>query len=188
MDSADIIWKTCRVLANTTRLQILRRLFRGAELCVSDVAAIEGVSDTVASQHLRLLYDYGFLQPERKSKWVFYRFKEPCAGTPAGKICNSLRKKLCSGSTSHEALVTTFTALTHPRRVDIAQKLLQNPASFDDLVRSCSISPQSLYRHADKLIRRKFIFVENGCYRISPAKNSLHKSLLSFCDYYSHTS
>lgn len=68
MSNSDILWKTCRVLANETRLGILRRLMRDAELCVSDVATLENLSEVVASQHLRMLHEYGFLQLRRDGK------------------------------------------------------------------------------------------------------------------------
>jgi DNA-binding transcriptional ArsR family regulator len=188
MKTADMIWKTCRILANETRLKILCRLLHGAELCVSDIADTEKISRVVASQNLRLLYETGFLKPNRKSKWVFYRAEVPDPGTLAEKLYFPLKKELFRGPSNLTVLLKTTTALTHPRRVDLIQKLLRGPASFEELIPACDISGMALHRHLEKLVRRNFIVLKNDRYRIVHTTAGLHGALLALCKEGIHTS
>jgi len=187
MADTVMIWKTCRILANETRLKVLCRLLHGAELCVSDIAATGKISRVVASQNLRLLHETGFLQPKRKSKWVFYRAEVPDTGTLAEKLYFPLKKELFSGVGHQAKLLQTTTALTHPRRVDIIHKLLLRPASFEELIQTCDISSMALHRHLDKLIRRNFIVLKNDRYQIIHTTAGLHGALLALCKEGPHT-
>ena len=88
------LWKTCRILANKTRLSLLRHLMKGGERCVSDLAIQGSLSEVVASQHLRMLHEHGFLQLTRESKWVFYRAEVNPAQPFAKELFSPLKKQL----------------------------------------------------------------------------------------------
>ena len=182
MNRNVVLWKTCRVLANKTRLRILRRLMRGAELCVLDVAKAETLSEVVASQHLRLLYEHGFLQLERKSKWVFYRSEAPMEDSYAEYFFKIIRKKLLFGKDQSNELIHLFTAFTHPRRIEIAKVLLVENHTFNELIFRCDISGQALYRHLNKLMERGFIVEKNKTYKIIRKNTGLEKALLEACE------
>ncbi len=176
------LWKICRGLANKTRLRILRRLMCGAELCVLDIAKAEALSEVVASQHLRLLHEHGFLQLERKSKWVFYRSETPTKGSYAEYFFKIIRKKLLFGKDQRAELVHLFTAFTHPRRIDIAKALLRKDHTFNELISRCDISGQALYRHLNKLADRGFVVEKNKTYKIIREDAGLKKALLDACE------
>ena len=184
------LWKTCRVLANETRLRILRRLFRGAQLCVQDVAHAENLTEVVASQHLRQLHEHRFLQLERKSKWVFYSAPLADQNCATPHLVNVLKKQLHSSQTDLNRLIHLFTAFTHPRRIDIVKSLLQNSRGFDELVQRCDISSPALHRHLAKLIDRNFVIETNDIYIVSKQKKEPQISLLKACrtEPLSHTS
>ena len=55
MALSPTLWRTCRVLSGTTRLSLLQRIIRSPGLCVSDLAAAEGISLGRASQECALL-------------------------------------------------------------------------------------------------------------------------------------
>lgn len=186
----DILWKTCRVLANETRLKILRCLFKNQERCVQNIAEQFHLSEVVASQHLKLLNEHGFLNQKRESKWVFYQPTVPKNETPAKYLTSSLESKLTRPSPRYSELIRAFTAFTHPRRIDITKTVLLRQSRFEELVADCSISMPALYRHLDKLVNRNVIKEENSIYCIVQQKSALNKALLLCCgnESFSHTS
>jgi DNA-binding transcriptional ArsR family regulator len=58
-------------LADPTRLRIAASLERG-ELCVCDIAAAIGLSESATSHQLRVLRDLGLVRPRRAGRMVFY--------------------------------------------------------------------------------------------------------------------
>jgi DNA-binding transcriptional ArsR family regulator len=65
--AADIF----RALADPTRVRILHALSH-AELCVGDLAALLGMTDSAISHQLRLLRDLRVLRSRRDGKLVYY--------------------------------------------------------------------------------------------------------------------
>ncbi|MDA3645814.1 helix-turn-helix domain-containing protein [Saccharopolyspora indica] len=82
-----------KALANPTRLQILQWLKNPAEhfdetlylerglgfhvgVCVADIQARAGLSQSAVSSYLQTLKDSGLLESERVGKWTFYRRNE----------------------------------------------------------------------------------------------------------------
>jgi ArsR family transcriptional regulator len=182
MIRSDTIWKTCRVLANETRLGILRRLMRNAELCVSDVATLENLSEVVASQHLRMLHEYGFLQLRRDGKWTFYKAESDPAIQLAARLYPHLQSKLISADNKQIAkLIRLFTALTHPRRIELLSAIASEERKFGELTALCDISGMALHRHLKKLTVRNFIIQDSETCRIVPPVNRLEAILLKAC-------
>jgi ArsR family transcriptional regulator len=63
--------ETFRVLGDTTRVRILDALTR-AELCVSDIATLLGLSESAVSHQLRLLRGMRLVRARRAGRLVFY--------------------------------------------------------------------------------------------------------------------
>lgn len=61
-----------KALADPTRQKIYRLLVH-EELCVCELAAVFGVSQSAISQHLRRLKAVDLVQDRRRGQWVFYR-------------------------------------------------------------------------------------------------------------------
>lgn len=64
-----------RALADPTRLRIVGMLAQ-CELCVCDLEALLGISQSMTSHHLGVLRRAGLLlqrREERDSRWVYYR-------------------------------------------------------------------------------------------------------------------
>jgi DNA-binding transcriptional ArsR family regulator len=61
-----------RALADETRLAMVRLLADSRDLCVCEVMAALGISETRASRNLGLLCDAGLLRGERQGKWMHY--------------------------------------------------------------------------------------------------------------------
>lgn len=60
------------VLADPARLRIVLALLEAGELCVCDVAAAAAVSETSASQHLRVLRSSNTVRKRRDGRVVYY--------------------------------------------------------------------------------------------------------------------
>lgn len=62
---------TFRVLGDPTRVRILDALATG-ELCVCDIAALVGISESAVSHQLRLLRGMRLVRPRRAGRLVYY--------------------------------------------------------------------------------------------------------------------
>jgi ArsR family transcriptional regulator, lead/cadmium/zinc/bismuth-responsive transcriptional repressor len=63
--------ETFRVLGDPTRVRILDALATG-ELCVCDIAALVGISESAVSHQLRLLRGMRLVRPRRAGRLVYY--------------------------------------------------------------------------------------------------------------------
>jgi DNA-binding transcriptional ArsR family regulator len=61
-----------KTLSDPSRLQILMELRDYDEVCVGDLAAWTGISESAVSHALRLLRAYGIVEARREGHWVFY--------------------------------------------------------------------------------------------------------------------
>lgn len=64
------------LLSDPTRLRLLFALHRTGGLCVSDLAAAVGMSDSSVSHALRLLRERGWVRSEREGRLVVYRLDD----------------------------------------------------------------------------------------------------------------
>lgn len=63
--------ETFRALGDPTRVRMLDALSHG-ELCVCDLAALVGMSESAVSHQLRLLRNLRLVKPRRDGRMVFY--------------------------------------------------------------------------------------------------------------------
>ena len=69
--TVEALADTFRVLGDPTRVRILDALSAG-ELCVCDIAALVGTSESAASHQLRLLRGMRLVRPRRAGRLVYY--------------------------------------------------------------------------------------------------------------------
>ena len=69
--SVEALAETFRVLGDTTRVRLLDALSRG-EMCVCDLAALLGLSESAVSHQLRLLRGMRLVRPRRDGRLVHY--------------------------------------------------------------------------------------------------------------------
>lgn len=64
-----------KALADPVRLRLMSLIAShdGGEACVCDLTPAFGVSQPTISHHLKVLYDVGLVDRERRSTWVYYR-------------------------------------------------------------------------------------------------------------------
>ena len=70
-ESLHALLDTFRVLSNLTRLKIIHAL-KEEELCVCDLAALLGISESAASRELRILRSMRLVKNRREGKCVYY--------------------------------------------------------------------------------------------------------------------
>ncbi len=61
-----------KVLADEARLMILWLLFNRRELCVCDIMAVLGITQSKASRHLAALRNAGLAQDRKEGLWSYY--------------------------------------------------------------------------------------------------------------------
>lgn len=61
-----------KVLADPGRCRLVAAIIEAGELCVCDLAATVGMSESNVSHHLRVLRSHGLVRARRAGKMVFY--------------------------------------------------------------------------------------------------------------------
>lgn len=74
-DEVKYLADTFQVLANPTRLRLVEALSR-RELCVCDLAAIAGVSQSAVSHHLRQLRQLRIVRYRKDGRMAYYRLDD----------------------------------------------------------------------------------------------------------------
>lgn len=69
--TVEALAETFRVLGDPSRVRIVDALSAG-ELCVCDIAALVGISESAVSHQLRLLRGMRLVRPRRAGRQVFY--------------------------------------------------------------------------------------------------------------------
>jgi DNA-binding transcriptional ArsR family regulator len=69
--------ETFRALGDAGRARILHALL-AEELCVCDLAALAGLTESAVSQHLRVLRARRIVRPRKAGRAVYYRLEDAC--------------------------------------------------------------------------------------------------------------
>ena len=151
------LWRTCRVLANDTRLRLFAQLTRQQPQSVSELAEQCALTLPVASQSLRALEARGLLKVKRIRLRVEYRLPAPAeAGSHAGLIA-ALKTALRLDSTVAVLVIRLATAFTHPSRIEIYRALQSGPKTPAQIQVAIRLSALALDRHLAKLLARGFV-------------------------------
>lgn len=170
-------WKTCRVLANETRLGLLWFLFGCGEQCVSDLMKRTGMSRPNTSNQLTKLAEYGLIISRREKMKVIYRAEANAAMPFAPPVLEALRECF-NQSMSLQTVIRHATAFSHGRRVELIQELKGKSRTFDELHQSTGMSPSALSRHLIKLETRNFVLRNGSLYRYGKPGSVLGRTLL----------
>lgn len=176
------LWRTCRVLANRKRLQILALSIRQPNQTVSAVAAHMRLSLPATSQYLRALEARGLLTCRRVGRRVEYRPSAATAEGAAGEIVTALRLAFRRRAQPIEALFKLATAFTHPRRVEVFRTMKKGTDSFRKLQAATHISARALSRHLAKLEARGFVKSEMEIYVVTKQAHPFGRVLARLAD------
>ena len=159
------LWRTCRVLANRRRLQILRLLLQQPDQCVSHLAERVAVPAQVVSQYLRAMNARGLLRVRRVGKWVYYRPGADESVRQSHALLEGLRLSFRRERQAEENIFRLATAFTHPKRVEIFRALQGRMLTAGQLSETTGISGRAVHRHLRKLRVRGFVEAEAGIWR-----------------------
>ncbi len=73
----EIFLKAIGALNDETRVKLLKFIELHGPLCVCDLQESFGMIQSRLSRHLKILKEAGFLQSERKGRWVYFSVKKP---------------------------------------------------------------------------------------------------------------
>jgi len=76
MDQMSLHVELFKALSDETRLKIIL-LLHNRELCVCQIEAALGITQTKASRHLSILRRAGLLKARREGLWMYYTLEEP---------------------------------------------------------------------------------------------------------------
>lgn len=79
LPDADVLEDLAAVfglLSDPRRLSLLTGLLEGGELCVCDLAAVAGMSESAASHALRLLRAHGVVRVRRDGRMAYYSLRD----------------------------------------------------------------------------------------------------------------
>jgi ArsR family transcriptional regulator, arsenate/arsenite/antimonite-responsive transcriptional repressor len=74
-DEATYLAASFRVLSEPVRLQMLSLIAAqpSKEVCACELAEPLGLSQPTVSHHLKVMYEVGLLERERRGTWIYYR-------------------------------------------------------------------------------------------------------------------
>lgn len=151
------LWRTCRVLANDTRLRLLAQLARKQPQSVSELAAQCSLALPVASQSLRALEARGLLRVNRIRRRVEYCIPTRLEAGPLADLTAALLADLRCEPLPTGAIMKLATAFTHPTRIQIHRMLQSGPKTAMQLQATICLSSLALWRHLRKLKVRGFV-------------------------------
>lgn len=171
------LWRTCRLLANRTRLKLLGVLLRRPGLTVSAAAEHLKLPLPVASQYLRALEARGILTARRVGRQVEYRPSPATTAGPGPKLVAALRLVFQRETEPVETVFRLATAFTHPRRIEVYRALQGEPRLLGQLQTTTRISVRALLRHVRKLEARGFLESQQGRYKVANRRDALGREL-----------
>lgn len=76
-EAATALATLFRVLGEPARLQVLSLIAAQptGEACVCELTEPLGLSQPTVSHHLKVMYEAGLLQKERRGTWIYYRLR-----------------------------------------------------------------------------------------------------------------
>lgn len=155
------LWRTCRVLANDTRLQIFAQLVRKQPQSVSQLAGLAALTLPVASQSLRALESRGLLKVRRIRLRVEYHVPSATEAGSLADLIAALTHSLRREPLPSAQIIKLATAFTHPSRIRIFRALESGPKTQVQIQAATSISAPALSRHLNKLIARGFVVCDD---------------------------
>jgi len=89
----EMVAKRFKALAEPSRLSILSEL-RSGELCVNEIVERTGMSQAVASKHLRILHERGFVARRRDGVFVIYGLADDDVFALCDLVCGRIEREL----------------------------------------------------------------------------------------------
>ncbi|MBA4388662.1 MAG: hypothetical protein C0404_11825 [Verrucomicrobia bacterium] len=175
------LWRTCRVLANETRLKIIRYILLHPGQTVSGIANVFSLNLSMACRHLRDLNARGLLKAERIHGNVMYWPHADESTRQARALFASIWFTMGNHDDAIGFIYNKATAFTHPRRIAIVRQLAKSPRRLCEIQRLASISKPATCRHVGKLLNRGFITLDRKrqVYALAKPGTTFEQTLLA---------
>ncbi len=142
------LWRTCRMLAGSTRIRLLRGLHDHPGRCVNDLAQDIGIGISDASQELRRIQSRGLLRSKREGARVLYRLEADPQVASAAPILKALKTALATLPPERDEDMRRIAfGLAYPRRIAIARALLAEPQTGMGLSQELELSTFAVFNH-----------------------------------------
>ena len=142
------LWRTCRVLAGSTRIRLLRQLHDHPGQPVFTLAEIVKIGISDASQELRRIQSRGLLQAERKGSCLIYHMGADPQVPSAAPLLKALNKTFDTLPPEQDEILTSIAAgLSHPRRIAIAKRLRSSPCTVAGLRMEMKMPSSPMHLH-----------------------------------------
>jgi len=172
-------WRTCRTIANHTRLKMFGLLIEEPNQTVSAMAQRLHKPLSLTSEYLQALEVQGLLTAHRTGRYVRYRLNLNSApnGGHGSDLVAALRKTYQREANPVGTIFRLATAFTHPRRLEIVRALHSGARTVDQIQVVTRISGWALLRHLGKLEERGFVISRRGLYTLVDRPDGLGRQL-----------
>lgn len=109
----DLMAEKFRMLADSTRLAILRTLMQG-ERNVTQVVEETGRNQANVSKHLKLLADAGLVSRRKEGLQVFYKLDDPLVEGLCKLVCATIVQEAREEVARQERLISGWSLQTKP--------------------------------------------------------------------------
>ncbi len=179
MQLTPTLWRTCRVLSGSTRLELLRLILKTPDQCVTELMEAVGLSESRISQELRRLQSRGLVKAVRSGRWVRYRPVPDPKVFSAKPILLAMKAALADSSPkADKETIRVAKAFSNAKRLNLVSELLKDPLSIAALQSAVGISPQSLFRHLRRLKDAGVIQRRGKAWEMAPNSHPLVQCIL----------
>lgn len=135
------LWRTCRMLASQTRINLLRALVTHPGEGVSALGRRVGIGESAASQELRRIQSRGLLQSERQGALLVYRLAADPQVSSAAPLLKAILTAFDQFPSERDSEMCILAAgLAHERRIRMFRHLLGVSSTPRDLAFTLRIS------------------------------------------------
>ncbi|MDD2239123.1 MAG: hypothetical protein PHO14_08270 [Kiritimatiellae bacterium] len=128
------LWRTCKMLAGTTRIHLLRALHDHPGKCVTELGRVVDIGESAASQDLRRIQSRGLLQAERHGVRLIYRMAADPQVASAAPLLKAIQSALATFPPKRDVeMAAIATGLAHERRIRMVRHLLEEPLPLSEL-------------------------------------------------------
>jgi DNA-binding transcriptional ArsR family regulator len=172
------LWRTCRMLAGSTRVRLVRELHDRPGQSVGQLANSVGIGESDASQELRRIQSRGLLKSERLGARVIYRLEPDPQVTSAAPLLKALIRTMDLHPPQRDETIGRIAAgLAWPRRVAIAQSLMASPKTATELVVDLGWSSFAVFNHAGLMRKAGWIRSVEGRMHLTVPEHPLADAL-----------
>ena len=156
------LWRTCKMLAGTKRVQLLRQLQEQPGRSVSDLGKAVGVKRSDVSQELRRIQSRGLLKSRRQGVPLVYRLEADPQVSSAAPLLKAIQSALASRPPERDLDICAIAnGLANERRIAIVRALMVSPRTRSELQTNLNVSAPACAKHLRILLNSGFAEEQN---------------------------